>query len=271
MAKLAQIRFAIEFVKETREIDAAIGGVKLWEMYKKKFGNTSAFGRDSFTRVLAENGLTLRVKKRTTRTTNSDHNYPKYPDLVKNLLLTHKNEVWVSDITYIPMAGDEGKFSFLSIITDAFTKEIVGYYVGETLETTHTIQALNMALESLPIDGQRNLIHHSDRGIQYASYLYVNKLNAFGLKISMTETSDPKDNAIAERVNGIIKNEFLNHLELKTIEDVRKAVDRAIEFYNDERPHRSLGMMTPREAAKNPKLIKKLWKSFKEKYCLESA
>ena len=143
--------------------------------------------------------------------------------------------------------------------------------MGETLETIHTIQALNMALESLPIDDQRNLIHHSDRGIQYASYLYVNKLNTFGLKISMTETSDPKDNAIAERVNGIIKNEFLNHLDLKTIDDVRKAVDRAIEFYNDKRPHRSLGMMTPREAAKNPNLIKKLWKSFKEKYCLESA
>ena len=101
-------------------------------MKYKKFGNTYTFGRDSFTQVLAENGLMLHVKRRATRTTNADHNYPKHPYLFTNLLLIHKNKVWLSDVSYIPMAGDESMFCFLSIITDAFTKEIIDYYVGDT-------------------------------------------------------------------------------------------------------------------------------------------
>ena len=268
---LAKEQFVVDFVKEVRQINSKIGGVKLWEMYSQEFGEEYSLGRDAFTRILYANNLNVRLKKRKVQTTNSEHDFLKYPDLIKQLLLERKNQVWVSDITYIPLESNELRFCFLSLITDAFTKEIIGYHVGETLETTHTLKALNMAIKSQPPQSLSTLIHHSDRGVQYACHLYTDRLRDAGIRISMTESGDPKDNAIAERVNGIIKQEFLEHQELKTIEDVRNVLKKAIPFYNEKRPHRSLAMMTPAQAAQNPQKIKKLWKSYKEQYCSKVA
>ena len=264
ITRLAKERFVVEYVKKIREINKGLGGEKLWLKYKQEFGEEYSLGRDAFSNILAANNLKIRNKKRKIRTTNSDHNYPRYPDLVKNLLLDRPSQVWVSDLTYIPIG--ENSFCFLSIVTDAFTKKIVGYYVGETLEAIHTLKALDIALESIQTEEYQTLIHHSDRGVQYACNLYTEKLHALNIKISMTERSDPKDNAIAERVNGILKYEFLNHLQLANITDLREAVVRAVRFYNEERPHRSLDMMTPYEANLQPQKIKKRWTSYKELY-----
>lgn len=264
MFRLAKERFVIEYVKEIRSINKGLGGEKLWIKYKSTFGKDYSFGRDVFARILSDNHLKVRKKRRKTRTTNSNHNYLKYPDLIKTLKLTHPHQVWVSDITYIPIK--EKSFCFLSILTDAYTKEIIGFSVGETLETSHTLKALKMALDRIGIQKGLHLIHHSDRGVQYACNLYTQQLRENNIRISMTESGDPKDNAIAERVNGIIKQEFLNHLTFKHIDEVKRTVERAVKFYNTERPHRSLNMMTPIEAAKNPGKVRKLWKSYKEPY-----
>lgn len=155
-ACLAHERFLPEYVHAIRKLDPGIGGEKLWLMYKEYFGHAHSLGRDAFLAVLKEHGLMLRKHRKGCRTTNSNHDLPVYPDLVRNLLLTRANQVWVSDITYVPT--DEG-FCFLSIVTDAYTHEIVGWFVGPTLESVHTLKALKMACERLEATDIK-LIHH---------------------------------------------------------------------------------------------------------------
>lgn len=236
-------------------------------MYKDYFDTEQSLGRDAFLAVLKEHGLMLRKHRKGPRTTNSNHDLPVYPDLVKNLLVTRPTQVWVSDITYV--RTDEG-FSYLSIVTDAYTHEVLGWYVGPTLESIYTLEALKMACKHLERGTTLNLIHHSDRGCQYASLLYTSYLKGLGIKISMTQGGDPKDNALAERINGILKTEFLNHHRLTSITQVREKVNRAVDFYNNHRPHRSLDMMTPAQAKEKTGQIKKRWKSYKDSYREES-
>lgn len=252
----------MEYVQSIRQIDKAIGGEKLWYMYRAYFTEKYSVGRDAFAKVLSQYGLTLRKPRKSCRTTNSEHALPLYPDLIKHLAIVRPNQVWVSDITYIRLLVG---FCYLSLITDAYTHEIIGYYVGPTLETIHTLKALRQAFKRLctPVV---DIIHHSDRGIQYASFIYVNELKERGVKISMTENGDPKENAIAERVNGILKQEFLDHYEFATIEEVRQAVEVAVTFYNTERPHRSIDMLTPQEAAFKTGILAKRWICYKDKY-----
>ncbi len=149
---------------------------------------------------------------------------------------------------------------------DVYTKQILGYAVGESLDTIYPLQALKMALKTLPSDFDcSKLIHHSDRGVQYASYKYVEQLKRRNIVISMTENGNPKHNAYAERINNTIKNEFFANLTFLSIEDVKKAVADAVEFYNTKRPHLSLDMHTPEEAAQMTGEIHKLWYSYREK------
>lgn len=258
-------RFVLEYVEAVREEDPAIGGEKLWYMYCSYFGDKYSLGRDAFLTILRTHGLLLRKKSSRCKTTDSSHGLPLYPDLIKDLHITRPFQVWVSDITYIRMRDD---FCFLSLVTDAYNREILGYCVGPTLETCHTLEAFEQTLCKAKAAGAdlSNLIHHSDRGCQYASYAYTSVLKENGIKISMTESGDPKDNAIAERVNGILKTEFLNHHEFEDIEQVRVAVNGAVEFYNTRRPHRSLDMLTPRQAAQKTGTIDKRWISYKDKY-----
>ena len=261
-ARLAHERFLVEYVRTVREIDPGIGGEKLWLMYKNYFPDNHRFGRDAFIGILKAHGLMLRKHRKGCRTTDSNHGLPVYPDLVKNLLLTRPNQVWVSDITYV--LTDEG-FCYLSIVTDAYTHEVVGWCVGPTLETVYTLEALKMAIHSLQ-GSEIKLIHHSDRGTQYASLLYTSYLKKQEIQISMTQSGDPKDNAIAERINGILKTEFLNHYQFRDIQQVRLRVSQAIDFYNKQRPHRSLDMMTPVQVKQKTGRIKKRWKSYKDNY-----
>ncbi|EGN57871.1 transposase [Hallella multisaccharivorax DSM 17128] len=252
MRKLAEEAFVVEYVKKIRQKNPGIGGGKLWRMYKKSFGDEHAVGYNRFYDIFEKYGLKVRKRKRRAKTTDSDHSLPTYPNLIKALIPIHSNQLWVSDITYMVIYEDadtdEYKFCYLSLVTDYYTKEIVGWCVGETLEAKFTIEALRMALKRLDPNEQYDLIHHSDRGVQYASFAYTDILKAKGIKISMTECGDPKDNAVAERVNGIIKNELLMGMKFCNIEEVKVAVATAIDFYNNERPHMSLDWMTPAEA-----------------------
>ena len=236
-------------------------------MYKHEFSGNKPVGRDRFADIIDRYDLKVRLKVRKPRTTDSTHGLPTFPNIVKDFIPTGPNQLWVSDITYITIWVDDYHyiFCYLSLILDAYTEEIVGWSVGSTLETKYPVEALNMALKRL--EGKKNisLIHHSDRGCQYASSEYVQLLKEHNIRISMTETGDPKDNAQAERINNTMKNELLKRKRFTNIPQVIDAVGKAIDFYNNERPHMSIGMMTPSEAAVYDGVVEKVWTSYREK------
>ena len=264
LAKAAREEFALQYIKDIRKVDPGIGGVKIWHMYRDKFGCDYPVGRDRFCRIISENGLKIRMRIRKPRTTDSTHGLPTYPNIVKDFIPTVANQLWVSDITYIVIMDDtyHYHFCYLSLILDAYTEEIIGWSVGPTLDTTYPMEALRMALRR--IEGMEvNLIHHSDRGCQYASREYVNTLKEHGIQISMTESGDPKDNAQAERINNTMKNELLTDMVFKSIQEVIGAVAVAVDFYNNRRPHMSLGMKTPAEMAESTGDRDMKWKSWR--------
>lgn len=194
-------------------------------------------GRDRFYRLLREHGMLIKRTKRYFKTTDSNHVYHKYPNLLKERKVTAPMQVWVSDITYVKMGG---KHAYLSLITDLYSKKIVGAIMAPNLEASHTIKALKQAIER---EGAPEM-HHSDRGIQYCCYEYTQVLQKHGIRISMTQTGDPLDNAVAERVNGIIKNEYI-YPYFKIKSSSTDVLDQALEAYNQYRPHRTLKMETP--------------------------
>ena len=269
LRKLAEEAFCVEYIKRIRQKDHGIGGGKLWQMYRKEFGEEHSVGYNRFYDIIEKYNLKVRKRKRRAKTTDSDHDLPLYPNLVKELIPLRPNQLWVSDITYMVIylntQTDEYDFCYLSLVTDYYTKEIIGWCVGETLEAKFAIKALEMALSRLEDRRDIDLIHHSDRGVQYASYAYTDILRKHHIKISMTECGDPKDNAVAERVNGIVKNELLQGMSFFSIQEVRKALKVAIDFYNNERPHMSLEWKTPAEAALCSGEMKKKWTSYREK------
>lgn len=266
MAKVAEMGFAMEYARGLRDMDPGMGLKKMWHMYQEEFRcERDILGRDAFSNLLVDANMKIRQKVRSPRTTDSSHGLPTYPNLVKDLIPVAPNQLWVSDITYITIWHSEIKYAFcyLSLILDAYTKEIVGWSVGDTLETRYPLEALRMAMKR--IAGQKvSLIHHSDRGVQYASADYVGELVKHKIRISMTESGDPKDNAQAERINNTMKNELLKGRRLYSIEEVRTAVANAVEFYNCRRPHMSIGMMTPSQAALCSGELNKFWKSYRE-------
>ena len=268
MRKMADEAFVVEFIRRIRQKDPGLGGDKLWMMYKQEFGEEHSVGYNRFYDIIERHNLKVRKKKRRARTTNSDHDLPLYPNLVKELIPLRPNQVWVSDITYmvIYLNAQTGEYDFcyLSLVTDYYTKEIIGWCVGETLEAKFAIEALDMALGRLGGNPASGLIHHSDRGVQYASYAYTDILKENNIRISMTECGDPKENAVAERVNGIIKNELLMGMSFFSIDEVKSALKVAIDFYNNERPHMSLDWKTPAEAALCTGELQKAWKSYRE-------
>lgn len=264
LRRRAMEEFIVRFVKSVRSKDPGIGGVKLWHMYRREFPADVRVGRDRFMSALYVNGLMLRTKPRRPRTTDSSHGLPVYPNLAADFVPSSPDSLWVSDITYIPYlgGGHDRSFCYLSMILDAYTEEIVGWSVGPTLDTRYPLEALRMALRR--ISGRRvELIHHSDRGCQYASREYTGLLSDRGIRISMTGSGDPKENAQAERVNGTVKNELLRGMRFRCVEDVRKALCQAVSFYNLERPHMSIDMMTPAQAAACRGELRKRWRSFR--------
>ena len=265
---LALEQFVVQFVLETREKDPKIGTDKLWRMYQRRFSDEYRVGRDAFRSIMHERGLNLRRRMRAVRTTDSRHNLPTYPNLVKSVIPLRPNHIWVSDITYIeiedPSSPQGYSFVFLTIIMDAYSKRILGWYVAPTLEAAYSIKALKMALKTLPEGFSDTLIHHSDRGTQYASSAYINVLKANNIVPSMTENGNPKDNAMAERINSTVKNELLHGKTFTSLRQVTEALRKAVEFYNSERPHSSLDWYTPDEAHQMQGEMKRHWRSWRE-------
>lgn len=264
LSRAARSEFVVDYVLTIRRKDPGIGGLKLWHMYKKAFSGNAPVGRDAFMTILSDNGLKVRDKPRRPKTTDSAHGLPVYPNLVKEYIPDAPDRLWVSDITYVTVWPEKDRYAFcyLSMVMDAYTEEIIGWSVRETLGVSGPLEALRMALGHRGIQG-RGLIHHSDRGCQYASREYVSELRRHGISISMTECGDPKENAQAERVNGTMKNELLKGMVFRDIAQARSAIGRAVEFYNKERPNMSIDMMTPSEASARTGEIKKRWTSYR--------
>jgi len=220
-------------------------------------------GRDRLFAMLSEEGLLLKRTHHRTITTYSRHWMKKWPNLVRDIVPTEPDQEWVSDITYVDVhERDKHRFMYLSLITDAYTHEIVGYALHDTLDTEGPLRALSMAIASRPSGALKGLIHHSDRGCQYCSHEYVSRLKACGMRISMTEKGDPYENAIAERVNGILKTEWLYQMRLTSIRMAEREIDRIIWLYNNKRPHSSIGNMTPVQARLSVVTPPKLWKNY---------
>jgi len=232
-----------ELVQAERSSQPRLGGRKLFFMLKNELEAAGvSIGRDRFFNVLRESGLLLEPLPRSPRTTNSRHSLPVFRNKIKDIEVTGPNQVWVSDITYIRTGVN---FLYLSLITDKYSRKIVGYHLGKTLETEESLKALEMALETKP--GNARIIHHSDRGCQYCSHRYVGELKRNGFEISMTEENHCYENALAERVNGILKQEYWLGSTFRSIEQAIAAVVEAIYLYNVRRPHLSLNYKTPEQ------------------------
>ena len=217
-----------------------------------------SIGRDKLFDLLEEYGLLVRRRKRRRiNTTDSNHPFRKYPNLIRELQVSRPNHLWVSDITYISLA--EG-FCYLSLVTDAYSRKIVGYCLHPTLKKEGPLLALGKALKDLNGMPQQTLIHHSDRGLQYCCSQYIGILENRGVIISMTEKGDPYENAIAERVNGILKEEFALDQDFESFELAELMVHRAIDTYNQLRPHMSCNNLTPEKAHLQQGLLKSKWK-----------
>ena len=231
----------IGLVQEIRRRMPMIGGRKLHRMLK---GDLEAMGiklgRDAVFGILRRNGLLITPKKRYVKTTNSFHHFKKYNNLIKDKVMKMSNEVFVSDITYIRLRDG---FCYLFLITDLYSRKIVGHELNISLGVEGALRALKMALRS--IENTECLIHHSDRGIQYCCCEYTDLLKQRGIEISMGEVGNPYDNAVAERVNGILKVEFMLDSTFETVGRAQQAVKEAINTYNTLRPHLSLGYLTP--------------------------
>lgn len=221
-------------------------------------------GRDALFNLLASYHLLVKRRKRRIQTTQSFHWLRKYPNLIREFIPTVSNQLWVSDITYWKINESH---VYISFITDAYSHKIVGYHVAETLESVETIQALKMALSDLSRKSESHfqLVHHSDRGVQYCHHEYVKLLQDYHIKISMTENGDPLENAIAERVNGIIKEEYLIHYKVNNIKEAKKVLAFVVDLYNNDRPHMSIGNIYPNQVHENNLKTEKLWKNYYKK------
>jgi len=250
----------IEEVLRYRKHQKRIGTRKLLEeMHSFLSSHSFQIGRDAMFALLFERGLLVtKRKRRGCITTLSRHRFKKYPNIIRDFIPIAPNQLWVSDITYIHLANS---FAYLSLITDAYSRKIVGFYLNKDLSAQGSLNALKMALANNP--NRKGLIHHSDRGVQYCCDAYValltNKNN--NIKISMTENGDPLENAIAERVNGILKQELLEEV-FSDYETAQKAVAIACSTYNYLRPHNSIDNLKPVEAHQQTGKLKKRWKNY---------
>jgi putative transposase len=232
-----------------------LGTRKLYHLLAEDFKKEHiGVGRDKLFSILREEQLLIVKKKRFTKTTDSRHWMHKFANLIKGIQLTHPEQIWVADITWLNIKNN---YCYLHLITDAYSKKIMGYEVSDTLAATNTIKALKMALKDRKYSTP--LIHHSDRGLQYCSAGYTKLLTDNNVDISMTQDGSPYDNAIAERVNGILKDEFGLDDIFENIEQARNETKQSIGLYNRLRPHLSNNMLTPNKMHKQNKLKPKAW------------
>lgn len=237
----------MQLVNDERKILHRVGTRKLYYLLQNKFEERNLkCGRDKLFKYLKMSDLLIIPKRRYVQTTDSKHWMRKYPNIIKDLNITQPEQVWVSDITYVKT--QEGN-CYINMLTDAFSKKIVGYSIADNMETQSMIEAYKMALKSKS-NYQIKTIHHSDRGLQYCSKEYVELSTRYGCQISMTENGDPYENALAERMNRTIKEEFGLGEILKTKQQGYRLLQEAVSLYNNYRPHLSLNFNTPNEIHK---------------------
>jgi transposase InsO family protein len=262
---LIEQEILLDKIGDIRKDHKRLGGRKLFFKLEAFMDEHNIkMGRDAFFDLLRDNKLLVKQRKSHHVTTNSNHWMKKYPHLIKDIEPIGPNHVWVSDITYWKTKG--GHY-YISFITDAYSRKIVGYHVADTMEAIESATALKMAIKTLKINA-KGLIHHSDRGSQYCSSMYVNILKKEGIKISMTENGDPLENAIAERINGIIKGEYLFDYLIKTLLNAKEVLKSVVKLYNEDRPHSSIGNAVPSKVHSNDTdiEIKRLWKNYYQPY-----
>jgi transposase InsO family protein len=232
----------IEMVQGMRTRHKVMGGKKLFSCLHRDIAQLGgAIGRDKFFDVLRRSDLLVKRRRRYARTTDSRHRFRVHKNLVQEFTPVSADQVWVSDITYVRLVND--RFAYLFLITDAYSRKIVGWKLSDSLGLEGALKALQMSLGQCRSSQQ--LIHHSDRGFQYCSHQYVGKLQSKGIRISMAEAGNCYENAMAERVNGILKMEYGLDETFSSVAKARQSAREGITNYNEERPHLSLKMRTP--------------------------
>ena len=249
-------QIATEKVMQVRKQLPRLGGRKLYHLLAKNFkAEHLRMGRDKLFDLLREENLLVQKRKRYTKTTHSHHWMRTYPNLTEGLTATHPEHIWVAVITYLYARKET---CYLHLVTDAYSKQIMGYALSKDLAAASTVEALKMALSKRKY--QTSIIHHSDRGLQYCSASYIGLLKKNNFLISMTQDGNPYDNAIAERVNGILKQEFELENTQTNLKQSRKQIHQAIELYNNRRPHLSCHMLTPMQMHQQQTLKVKTWR-----------
>lgn len=241
--KLLSEEICLRLVQEVRNTQPKIGGKKLYYLLSKTLVYLPyKISRDKLFALLRENDMLVKVKRRYKRTTDSNSPNPIYSNLIKDLEVSRPNEVLVADITYIRRFNG---FSYLSLVCDLFSRKILGFYVSNDLSLAGPLKALKMSFKSIDPKDLNGMIHHSDRGCQYRSIPYIELLEKKGCKISMAGKSNPYENAVMERIIGVLKDEFFLDEVYKDIKSIKKAVKQASTIYNEVRPHLSLAYKTP--------------------------
>ncbi len=254
--KKDKAQLVVDMVLEIRAQMPRIGSKKLYYLLNQDL-KILKIGRDKFIDILRANHLLILPKRSYHITTNSHHRFRRYKNQLLDLQINKPEQVWVSDITYI---GKREKPCYLSLITDAYSKKIVGYNVSDNLNTESSLVALRLAVKQRKNKGIP-LIHHSDRGLQYCSNEYQKILNKNEIQPSMTQNSDPYENAVAERINGILKQEFYIDKYNKDLTVMKKIIKETVDIYNGKRPHISNHMLTPNQMHEQNKIIMKTYKT----------
>lgn len=260
---LAKEEIIVGLVKNKRAVWKRGSGRNLHQSLLHDFkSHDIKMGRDKFFDLLRNNQLLIKSKRHRTKTTCSYHHFNRYKNLIKDTTPLRSNEIWVADITYLWLKPQD-KFCYLSIITDLYSRKIVGHCVHESLSVKGCIEALKQAVKSRKNKNQA-LIHHSDRGVQYCCHDYVRLLQKQNIQISMTQTGDPLENAVAERIHRTIKEEFTNDRQINfcNIEEAKTEIKKFIAFYNQQRPHRSVEWLTPNQAHQCTGALKRVWKTY---------
>ena len=258
--KSSKEQLVLSEVKNIRGEHPAIGTRKLHKLLEGFYQQHSIkMGRDALFCTLSDHRLLIRRRKRRIFTTQSHHWLKKYSNLIKGWHPVLPEQLWVSDITYVPCGR---QYHYLSLVTDAYSHKIMGYHIADTLEAVHCKKALQMALAGR-LYPTHNLIHHSDRGIQYCSSSYTELLMQNNISISMTESGDPLDNAIAERINGIIKHEYLKHHGPSNLQQATELLKQIVVSYNERRPQLSIQMNTPGKVYRQKLQVNRQWQKSK--------
>ena len=257
VVQLSNEHLILQQIDAFRKYQPRCGGRKLFIMLQPFFTQHNiTMGRDNFFALLARNRLLVRKRNRNVYTTNSKHHFYRYPNLVKDFTPLKAHELWVADITYIPL---KNRFAYLFLITDAYSRKIVGFHVSDDMKVSSATLALKKALAQKP--PETIVIHHSDRGIQYCSTAYVQLLQQHHAHISMTQNGDPYENAIAERVNGILKTELVSKY-YDNIDLAAMHIARCITIYNYRRRHSSLNWQIPDDVHKQQGPQIRRWKNY---------